>query len=434
MSRLNDCPSQYTMKELHENLIATSIRMYSLHQTALSLCSVKRLNELVNALLPRCITAMDVATACLLSRNNAIHVMGSNLEDSDEKYLTGQSWRTSNECIHDNLPSGKSFLASPILHEAKPLGTLIVVDKEVADFEAADFERMKNLATITATALGNVYEYEDLIRRAEGLEEDIKRRDELELQRLRQELKDARTTQLSLLPKQPPHIEGFDIEGKCLPAHEVGGDFYDYVYLGGDTLAIVLADVSGKGLKGAMYAVLSYGVLHAEAKFGILPSQMIWILNEDLQMRFRERMNCAMCIATIDVNKRLLQYSNAGIPYLIVKRGGKVFELKCNGSPLGGFRNFEYEDKEEKLQAGDVLVFLSDGITECPSKDNLELWYEDTERLFSLIRGFDSEMDAQAMLHAILADVRDFAGDDTQSDDITIVVVKVKGGNFDHIV
>ena len=417
------------MSELRDSLLASSIRMYSLYQTALSLCSVKRLNELIDALLPHCITAMDVATACLLSRNGTIHIMGNELGDFDEEYLRRQSWHTSNQCIHTKLPSGRSFLASPILHEAKYLGTLVVVDKEASDFESKDFERMKNLATITATALGNVYEYEDLIQRAEGLKEDIKKKEELELQRLRQELEDARRTQLSLLPRQSPRIEGFDIEGICLPAQQVGGDFYDYMPLDDDTLAIVLADVSGKGLKGAMYAVLSYGILHAEAKFGVFPSQMLWILNEDLRARIRERMNCAMCIATVDVNKRFLRYSNAGIPYLIIKRGNKVFELESNGSPLGGFRNFEYEDVEIELQTNDVLVFLSDGITECPSKDDSELFYEDTERLFSVIRGFDSYMNAQAMIHSILTDIRDFAGNNTQSDDITVVVVKVEYDN-----
>ena len=426
------------MKDLRDNLLASSIRMYSLYQTALSLCSVKRLNELIDALLPHCITAMDVATACLLSREGTIHTIGSDLGDIDKEYLRRQSWGPSEQCVHSNLPSGKAFLASSILQETKmnpqgihtTLGTLIVVDKEASDFEAEDFERMKELATITATALGNVYEYEDLIQRAEGLEEDIKRRDELELQRLRQELEDARLTQLSLLPRQSPIIKGFDIKGICLPAQQVGGDFYDYVSLNDDTLAIALADVSGKGLKGAMYAVLSYGILHAKAKSDVLPYQMLQILNEDLEARFRERIYCAMCIATLNVNNRILRYSNAGIPYPIVKRGGKIFELESNGIPLGVFKrsrvfkHFEYKDADEvELQTGDVVVFLSDGVTECPSKDDPEQLYGETERLFSVIDGFDAGMNAQTMIHSLLADLRDFAGDSDQSDDITIVVV-----------
>jgi len=420
------------MNEHRDLLLTTSIRMYSLYQTALSLCSVKRLSELIDALLPQCITAMDVATACLLTKDSTIYLRGKELGNLDKEYLRKQPWNTLTKCIHAELPSGKSFLAYPILQENEdseimksPLGTLIVVDKEVSDFDEDDFDRMKDLTTITATALGNVYEYENLILRTEDLEEDIKRRNELELQRLRQELEDAKITQLSLLPRQPPYLVGFDINGICLPAREVGGDFYDYVPLGDNTLAIILADVSGKGLKGAMYAVLSFGFLHAQAKFGVLPSQMLSILNEDLHSRIQERMNCAMCIATIDLDKRILRYSNAGIPYPIVKRDGKVFELEAIGAPLGGFRNFEYADIEMKLSPGDVLVLLSDGITECTSKDDQELFYEDTERLFSVISKFDVDTDAQAMINAIRADVRDFSGDNIQNDDITIVVVKV---------
>ena len=241
------------------------------------------------------------------------------------------------------------------------------------------------------------------------------------------ELQDARQMQMSLLPETAPSLENLEFAGKCIPANTVGGDFYDYVPLGGDIPAIVLADVSGKGMKAAMYAVLSSGVLHAEAKFGVSPSQMLRILNEDLKARVKELMNCAMCIATIDLDKRLLRYSNAGIPYPIVKRGGEVFELKCNGMPLGGLLNFEYEDVELQLQSGDVVVFFSDGVTECISKEGPEEFYDETERLFSVIRGFDEDMNAPAMIQAILADLRDFSEDNHQSDDITIVVVKVKG-------
>lgn len=416
------------MKKLREDLLATSIRMYSLYQTALELCSVRRLKELIDVLLPHCITAMDVATACLISRDGTIHIMGDELEDIDKEHLKIQSWITFKQCLHGILPaSGKPFLASPILQETKNLGTLIVMDKEISDFGASDFARMQSLSTITVTALSNVYKYEDLIQKAEGLEEDIRRREEIELQRLRQELEDARIAQLSLLPKASPSLEGFEIEGICLPAQKVGGDFYDYLRLGDDIFAIVLADVAGKGLKGAMYAALSYGTLHAEAKFGVFPSQMLYLLNEDLRARSQERINCAMCIATIDVSKRLLKYSNAGIPYPLVKRGNEVFELESNGAPLGGFKGFKYEDVELELLPGDVVVFLSDGITECPSKDDPERLYGETDRLSSVIGNFDSNLSADAMIEAILSDVGDFSGDNEPSDDRTIVVVKVKG-------
>ncbi len=164
----------------------------------------------------------------------------------------------------------------------------------------------------------------------------IQRRQVVAYQRLAvQELQDARQMQMSLLPKTPPVLEGMEIAGTCVPANTVSGDFYHYISLENEMTAIVLADVTGKGMKGAMNAVLSYGVLHAEAKLALSPSQMLGALNRDLYGRFQERTNCAMCLAAINPKERRLQYANAGIPYPIVKQGGKVFELELNGMPPG---------------------------------------------------------------------------------------------------
>lgn len=163
------------MEDFCENLLATSIRMYTLYNTVLSLCSVKRLDELIEKLFSQCITAMDVETACLLCRDSTLHTRGLEFGSLDKEYLSGQSWYVSDQCIHDTLPNGTPFLASPIQKETGPLETLIVANKEVSDFEKADFEQMQNLATITATALESIYEYEDLLQRTESLEEHTQR-------------------------------------------------------------------------------------------------------------------------------------------------------------------------------------------------------------------------------------------------------------------
>ena len=115
------------MTDLREDLLATSIRMYSLYHTALSLCAVQRLSELIDVLLPHCITAMDVATACLLNRDGVLHIMGSALEEADKTYLKerfppegvlGKAC-AAHPCVHGSLPSGAFFLASPILQEPR---------------------------------------------------------------------------------------------------------------------------------------------------------------------------------------------------------------------------------------------------------------------------------------------------------------------------
>lgn len=414
------------MKDLRESLLANSIRMHSLYHTALALCSVQRLNELVEELLPRCITAMDVTTACLITRGNELHTRGSRFEAADTSFLEDHSWSMDLACQLQKLPSGKQLLACAIVNEQQHLGTLIVVDKEALDFDSNDSKRIRNLASICSTALANVYEYEDLLQRTESLEEDLRQRDAMELERLRQELADATATQQSLLPKRSPSIPGLEIAGVCLPAKEVGGDFYDYVPLEGDSLALVLADVCGKGMRGAMYAVLSYGILHAEAKLGIYPHQMLWILNQDLQKRLPARILCAMGIGVLDLKSGKLRYSNAGMPYPIVKRGKDVFEIESNGVPLGGMREYGYDDVELDLQVGDTVVFLSDGITECAARENPEHLYLETTRAFDLLTELDGNESAESIASAVLRDTSHYSGLTSPQDDQTVVTVKVR--------
>ena len=240
------------------------------------------------------------------------------------------------------------------------------------------------------------------------------------------ELADAQEMQLGLIPQTAPEVPGFEIAGVCISARTVSGDFFDYVPLSNGTLAVVLADVTGKGMKGAMNAVLSSGVLHSEAKLGVSPSQMLRALNQNLYPRFQRYTNCAMAILTIDPTDQTFKYANAGIPYLILKRGeDDVEELSIDGTPLGAFKSSEYEETPPiELKSENLIILFSDGITEASQRDNPDQLYMETDRLADLIKGLDKAMDAETVIEAIINDVRDFSGDAQQNDDMTIVVIK----------
>jgi len=241
------------------------------------------------------------------------------------------------------------------------------------------------------------------------------------------ELADAREMQMGLIPQTAPEVAGFEIAGVCNAARTVSGDFFDYVPLGNGTLAVVLADVTGKGMKGAMNAVLSSGVLHSVAKLEVSPSQMLQELNNNLYPRFQRYTNCAMAILTIDPNDRTFKYANAGIPYPIIKRGeGDVEELPIDGTPLGAFQSSEYQETLPiELKPGNAIILFSDGITEAPQRDDFDRFYMETDRLVDLIKGLDETVNAEGVIDAIISDVRDFSGDTQQNDDMTIVVIKV---------
>ena len=240
------------------------------------------------------------------------------------------------------------------------------------------------------------------------------------------ELADAQEMQMGLIPQTAPEVPGLEIAGVCISARTVSGDFFDYVPLGNGAIAVVLADVTGKGMKGAMNAVLSSGALHSVAQLEVSPSQMLQALNNNLYPRFQRYTNCAMAILTIDPNDKTFRYANAGIPYSIVKHGeDNIEELQIDGTPLGAFKSSEYEETPPiQLKSGNAIILFSDGITEAPQTNNPDRFYMETNRLVDLIKGLNETMSAEGVIDAIISDVRDFSGEAQQNDDMTIVVIK----------
>ena len=259
------------------------------------------------------------------------------------------------------------------------------------------------------------------------LEERLRHQERAEMERVHQELEDARQIQQSLLPKETPKIEGFEIAGTSIPAKEVSGDFYDYLSLE-ENVGIVLVDVSGKSVKAAMVAAMVNGMLHAEVKgqreVWNSPSVILRELNIALRPRLIHWMFTAMSLGILQPEEKRLYFSNAGLPYPIVKRGEKIWELEVNGSPLGAVDGSEYTELSVDLEAGDFVVFYSDGITE--ATNGIGEMYQ-TERLLEVLQKADLRFSAQEMADKILRNVAMFVGDVEQRDDITLVVVRCDG-------
>ncbi|MBI1928220.1 SpoIIE family protein phosphatase [Candidatus Poribacteria bacterium] len=242
-----------------------------------------------------------------------------------------------------------------------------------------------------------------------------------EKHRLRQELDDARQMQQNLLPKTAPTVTGFDIAGFSQPAREVGGDFYDYLILNPDLIGIVLADVSGKGLRSAMNAVLTDGMLHEVAKIEKTPGEILAALNTDLRTHMPGNMFTALNLGLLDAQTKRLTCASAGMPYPILMRENEVEELEQSGFPLGRMANLSYHEKTVDLQAGDYVILYTDGISE--AMNETEEMYG-VERLLDAVRRTDSHLTAEAMLQHILQDVQVFVGKAEPYDDMTLVVVR----------
>ena len=257
------------------------------------------------------------------------------------------------------------------------------------------------------------------------LEAHIREQELAEMERVHQELEDARQIQQSLLPGSPPEMEGFEVAATSLPAREVSGDFYNYLTLGKNT-GIVLADVTGKSVKAAMVSALANGTLNAEirdrADVWNSPGSILRQLNIDLQPHLIRGMYTAMSLGIIQPEQKRLIFSNAGMPYPIVRRGREVWELEVNGMPLGLIDKAEYQDLNLDLKEK-LVIFYSDGVIEAENGAG-EMYQID--RLLEVVQEASPAISAQEMVDLIVNDVTAFVGDEEAYDDITIVVIRCR--------
>jgi sigma-B regulation protein RsbU (phosphoserine phosphatase) len=261
-------------------------------------------------------------------------------------------------------------------------------------------------------------------KQSNTLRDELRQKEEAEVQHVKSELNDAREMQMSLLPTSAPHINQFDLAGISLPAKEVGGDFYDYLTLGNSLFGIVLADVSGKGLRGAMSAVMTNGMLHEVIQTELIPNKVLSRLNTGLCPLLLGPMFTALNFGILDPQAKQIRYTNAGQPYPIIKCDGKVEEMELSGLPLGIVTGVTYDEKIFDLNPGDYVIFYTDGITD--AMNQAEDIYG-LDRLHNIIRNAETNLSAEGLIQCILQDVHAFVGDAEQFDDMTMVVLRSVG-------
>ncbi len=254
------------------------------------------------------------------------------------------------------------------------------------------------------------------------LRNEVRQREEAEIQRIRAELSEAQNIQMGLLPTEAPDTKGFDVAGMSVPATQVGGDFYDYLTVANGQTAIAVADAAGKGLRGAMNAVLTNGMLYEVSRFKSESGIILTDLNAGLAPRMYGPSFIALNLAVLDENKRRVDYANGGQPYPVLKRGAEIIEIENSDLPLGSMKKVEYESVTFDLNAGDILIFHSDGLIEALNTDE-EMY--GTERLKEVVSKIPDSFTATEVIQSLVEDVQNFVGEAEQYDDMTIVVIKI---------
>jgi serine phosphatase RsbU (regulator of sigma subunit) len=247
-----------------------------------------------------------------------------------------------------------------------------------------------------------------------------------EKDRMAIELETARKMQISLMPDKDPEINGFDISGACIPAQNVGGDLFDFFWLGKSQtkLCIPIIDVSGKGMDAALTAVYTSGALVSEAQHEEAVINVVDNLNSAIYSRQNRSRFVSLLILVLDVNSRKIEYINAGQSKPILLKNGQISFLKASGArfPLGVQEAPQYQTQAVQLQRGDVLLLYTDGVTEAMNPQE-EMFGED--RLKKLFLTFDQQdLRARQIVESIKNEIMSFSSPEQQHDDLTIVVIK----------
>jgi phosphoserine phosphatase RsbU/P len=247
-------------------------------------------------------------------------------------------------------------------------------------------------------------------------------REALDKAKFEQELKVAAAIQQSLLPVGNRDGDFFTTAAESVACRAVGGDFYDYVDLPTGRFGFILGDVAGKGSPAALLAAAVLGMFSAEATYQTGAATLITRLNTGLFRRAIESRFLTTFYGMLGPDGSFT-YCNAGHNAPLLVSGSEILRLETGGVVLGLFEHADFEEETLTLHPGDLIIAFSDGVTEALDPAGEE--YTD-DRLLACARAHVGES-PQQVLNALLADVKAFCADATQSDDVTVVMVRYNG-------
>jgi sigma-B regulation protein RsbU (phosphoserine phosphatase) len=332
----------------------------------------------------------------------ALHREAVNVPDvsQDPRYI---------KVVHD----ARSELAIPMLLKDRCIGVFDLESPELDAFTKRDVEILSLLASQAAVAIENARLYAE-VSASEA--------------RMEKELHFAKRVQAALLPTQlPKRLKGVDVAAEFASARELGGDFHDFLLPESQTLIVALGDVSGKGVPAALYSVFASELVRGRTfRRRYLPEKsspgaVLSSINTILHERQLESYYCTLCYALFDLKRRTVTLANSGLPYPVHASAKGVSQIELPGVPLGSFFGINYDEVSLPLEAGDVFVFCSDGVTEAMTATSEEFT---AERLIDVIKT-TRQASAREIVQAIVQAVSAHRAGAPPNDDMTVVVLKV---------
>jgi sigma-B regulation protein RsbU (phosphoserine phosphatase) len=326
-------------------------------------------------------------------------IEGEKRELTKYDVIEDPKFRAVSETCNANFEALHASLMVPLVFQDQVIGSLNLGEKKSGkSYTREDIELLRSLAHQGAVAIENARLFQE----------------NLEKQRMEEELNIARDLQMSMLPSTCPEIKGFKIAASSTPAREVGGDFYDFIEMGEGRAGMVIADVTGKSVSGALVMSSSRSVFRMLSEEELTVSESMMRANRRLKKDVKAGMFVALLFAVFNSLDRTLTLCSAGQTQPI--------HMSATTGMAALVDDSEYEETQLKLEPGDKVVLYTDGIVEAMNEQEEIFGFD---RLVEVIQAAKA-MSAEALLKDILDKVSEFAGGAAQHDDLTVIVVSVE--------
>ncbi|MBN1879026.1 SpoIIE family protein phosphatase [bacterium] len=407
--------SQKNLEQLRQSnfeLRRKILEMEQLYEVGLAITSLKPQDELLEEILNRAVSILDgrFGAIWLTSGSGSCHLaetFGFNREQDIPSILTD---------LRDHAIESVSFekgeslcLLAPMIIREKPMGVLSVAGKEsrlggYMEFNEPDRRLLSSFASQAAVAMDNARLYLEAV----------------EKERMDQELRIAAEIQEAILPDAYPTNNDLDISAMTLPCRTVGGDFFDFFSMSNGQPAMVIADVSGKGVPAAMLVSTFHGVLHTLTGYESSLANMVSRINSLLVTATPDNkfITAAFIIWDTDAGE-VVTLSAGHEPMILINSKGQLSTLTGGGMVLGLFEGALYTCQRTRLEPGDMLCLYTDGVTD---RIDIEDRRFGVKRLEAALLGADRST-AVSVVQDIFRRLETFAGDVPPPDDQTMMVL-----------
>jgi len=303
-----------------------------------------------------------------------------------------------------------SCLVAGLSSGGKRIGALRIYTDHRHEFTPFEVSLLKAIASQVAAAIVNTR----------------LRRDAVEAEQLERQVRLAADVQRRMIPSRLPTNPHYQFGCVYEPASNLGGDFYDFIRFDDDDTGVVIADVVGKGVPASLLMASARSALRSNARRVDDISEIMRSVNRRLHFDTLPSEFATLFYAELSHDGRAMKHCNGGHEPLILLRRGEIMELDVGGLALGIDPDFRYEWADQALDSGDLLVLVTDGMTEALNYDGERYG---RERLHASIKqhgAMTPDLTAELIAKQLFWDVRRFVGLAPRSDDITLVVVRVK--------